>query len=164
MRAVFAVFVVPPFLLAVCGGATTRNVAAYKKIIASQTNPLAAEIRTNAANALTSTPVESSVTMSGTFELARVVAHPTFDGVTGQIDMTANLASGTVSGRIYDIGATATGSATDPDGVDYNVSANLNGDIYRRSGGALAAASGMTATATGVGGSTSYSGVYRVTE
>lgn len=194
MRAATAFILLSPIALSACGGATTSNVDTYEDIRTSMAVPFAEEILDDTANELTTTPVESSASMSGIF-IVDVATDPFIDSIAGQIDMNANFASSTVSGtmsdfiEVYDgfgtdidgsvtysgtvnvgagalddISATGTGSLTTTDGTTHSVATTMDGDVLRRAGGELGAAGNIDATATSIYGTESATGIYIVSE
>ena len=155
MRKLTPLVLLTPFALAACGGSTTSgNVAAYNAKIASHTNPLAAEFRNSTITALASRPVEDSATMTGTFELdaPSTVTDPTVEGVAGLIDLTANFASGAVTGRTYGYIETYTGNTAigiEGSGIlsgSVNVQAGTNNDITASGSGTAQGSDGTNYT------------------
>lgn len=101
MRLVFGLMALSPFTLGACSPLGTPYVDDYNARIISQTRPFVAELNASSATALTGTPVESSATMSGTF-YTTTTGVPDVDAIAGKIDMTANFATSTVTGRMSD--------------------------------------------------------------
>jgi len=154
MRAPKVVLFVSSLALSACGGSTTgvsfANVDAFNAKSDTHTNPLIAELRAGTALPLNSAPIESSASMSGTFVLQAPASLPNVNEVAGQIDMSANFASGTVSGSMSRfVEAYSDDTANDIRGnVSYsgavNVGAGFLDDINATGTGSVTGTDGTT--------------------
>lgn len=98
MRVAAALVFIPSFLMSACS-LGTPYVDGYNEKNSSHSLPFVAELNESTATALTTTPTESSASMEGTFYVTST-SFRNVHGIAGQIDMEANFAAGTVSGKM----------------------------------------------------------------
>lgn len=155
MRAVVAFVVVTPFALSACT-LNSPYIDDYNAKLASHTLPFVAELNASTATALTTAPTENSASMTGTFFVPTTISN--VDAIAGQIDMEANFASGTVSGRMTDFVEVQNSTSSTLVGTDMYGRVDFAGNI------AVGTGSGDDISASGRGSMRATSGTtYRVT-
>lgn len=103
MRAFFPLILTVPFALSACGGSTTSSVDKFNNTFDSTVSPFFDEVDVGSATTLTTTPTESSASMSGLFAVGTTTTTTSdVDAVAGQMTMNANFAANTVSGSMTD--------------------------------------------------------------
>lgn len=153
MRAVAPIL----FLASIAMSACTLNspyVDDYNAKLDTHTRPLIAELNASTATALTTTPTENTASLSGTFFIPTTTTITNAAAIAGQVDMDANFASGTLSGRMTDfveVQSTSDGTLTGTDmygRVDFagtiSVGTGTADDIAAAGTGSMRATNGTT--------------------